>query len=145
MRDQPAVSDKPVFLDQTGHRWKLIRIVLVGLATGFCLIPFLLALSILNVEVLPEQSSELAQQITPASPPGYAARVRRLRVQRIAAGPVPVDVGAESSCRSQALACLCAGESWGTDKVTARAAPTLVDVWPWSDGDIKKVKPNACE
>jgi hypothetical protein len=79
MRDQPAVRDKPIFFDQTGLRWKLTRIVLFGLATGFCLIPFLLALSILNVEVLPEQSSELAQQITPASPPGFAARVRRLR------------------------------------------------------------------
>jgi hypothetical protein len=79
MRDQPAVPDKPVFLDQTGHRWKLIRIVLVGLATGFCLIPFLLALSILNVEVLPKLPNELLQQITPASAPGFGAQVRRLR------------------------------------------------------------------
>jgi hypothetical protein len=79
MRDQPAVPDKPIFLDQTGHRWKLMRTVLVGLATGFCLIPFLLALSILNVEVLPERSGELLQQITPASAPGFGEQVRRPR------------------------------------------------------------------
>jgi hypothetical protein len=79
MRDQPTVPNKPIFLDQTGHRWKLMRTVLVGLATGFCLIPFLLALSILNVEVLPKLSNELLQQITPASAPGFGEQVRRPR------------------------------------------------------------------
>jgi hypothetical protein len=77
MRDQPAMPDRPIFLDQTGLRWRLLRVVMLGLATGFCLLPFVLALSILNVEVLPERSGELTQHITTAFPPGYRTQIRR--------------------------------------------------------------------
>ncbi len=79
MRDQPTTPDKPVFLDQTGLRWRLLRVVLLGIATGFFLLPFALALSILSVEVLPERSGELLQQVTTVSPPRYQTQARRLR------------------------------------------------------------------
>ena len=41
-----------------------MRVLLFGLATCFCLLPFALALSFLNVSILSERSAELAPQVT---------------------------------------------------------------------------------
>jgi hypothetical protein len=68
MHERPATSDKPIFLDETGLRWRLSRIVLLGFATGLLLLPIVLALSILKVGVLPERSGELRQQIITGFP-----------------------------------------------------------------------------
>ncbi len=78
MRDQPAMSDKPVFLDQTGLRWRLLRVVLLGFAAGLFLLPIALALSILRVDVLPGRSGEMLQHIITASPADYRTRSGRL-------------------------------------------------------------------
>jgi hypothetical protein len=50
----PTVSDRPIFLDESRLRWRLLRPVLVACAIGLLIIPVILTLSILNVEVLPE-------------------------------------------------------------------------------------------
>jgi len=67
MRERPVMSDKPIFLDETGSRWKLSRIVLFSIVTVLLMLPFFLALSILKVGVLPERSKEF-QQIIIGSP-----------------------------------------------------------------------------
>jgi hypothetical protein len=67
MSERPVMSDKPVFLDETGSRWRLSRIVLFGIATALLMLPIVLALSILKVGVLSERSNEL-QQIIIGSP-----------------------------------------------------------------------------
>jgi len=74
LRIQPAVPDKPIFLDETGQRWRLLRAVLLGSATGLLMLPVILALSIMKVEVLPERSGELQQRVIAASPSGYWTR-----------------------------------------------------------------------
>jgi len=67
MRERPVMSDKPIFLDETGSRWRLSRIVLLSVVTVLLMLPIVLALSILKVGVLPERSNEL-QQIIIGSP-----------------------------------------------------------------------------
>jgi len=69
MRERPATSDKPIFLDETGQRWRLSRIVLLCFAAGLLLLPIVLALSILEVGVLPERSGGLRQQLITGFPP----------------------------------------------------------------------------
>jgi len=63
MRERPVMSDKPIFLDETGSRWRLSRIVLFSIATVLLMLPIVLALSILKVGVLPERSNESQQTI----------------------------------------------------------------------------------
>jgi hypothetical protein len=69
MREQSVISDKPVFLDETGLRWRLFRIVLLGLLTAVLTLPIVLTLSILTVEVLPTQLIDLQQQVIAVSAP----------------------------------------------------------------------------
>jgi hypothetical protein len=63
MRERPVMSDRPIFLDETGSRWRLSRIVLFSIAIALLMLPIVLALSILKVGVLPERSNELHQII----------------------------------------------------------------------------------
>jgi hypothetical protein len=63
MRERPVMSQKPIFFDETGSRWRLSRIVLFGIATALLMLPIVLALSILKVGVLPERPSGLQQTI----------------------------------------------------------------------------------
>jgi hypothetical protein len=69
MREQSVISDKPVFLDETGLRWRLFRIVLLGLLTAVLTLPIVLTLSILTVEVLPTQLIDLQRQVIAVSAP----------------------------------------------------------------------------
>jgi hypothetical protein len=69
MREQSVFSDKPVFLDETGLRWRLFRIVLLGLLTAVLTLPIVLTLSILTVEVLPTQLVDLQQHVIAVSAP----------------------------------------------------------------------------
>jgi hypothetical protein len=57
---QAAVSDKPIFLDESRLRWRLLRPVLITCAIGLLIVPVILTLSILNVEVLPELKPQQA-------------------------------------------------------------------------------------
>jgi len=50
----PAMSDRPIFFDESRLRWKLLRPVFIAGAIALLTIPIILTLSILNVEVLPE-------------------------------------------------------------------------------------------
>jgi hypothetical protein len=63
MRERPVMSQKPIFFDETGSRWRMSRIVLFGIATALLMLPIVLALSILKVGVLPERPSGLQQTI----------------------------------------------------------------------------------
>ena len=63
MREQSPISDKPIFLDETGLRWRLVRIVLLSLLATVLILPIVLTISILTVEVLPAQSTDLQQQV----------------------------------------------------------------------------------
>jgi len=78
MREQLTMYDKPIFLDETGFRWRLLRVVLLGFATGLVTLPIILALSIMRVEVLAEPSRELQQQFIAASPIDYRTRPRSM-------------------------------------------------------------------
>ena len=77
MREQSPISDKPIFLDETGLRWRLVRIVLLSLLATVLILPIVLTISILTVEVLPAQSTDLQQQVT-ASAPGYLMPPKRM-------------------------------------------------------------------
>jgi len=77
MREQSPISDKPIFLDETGLRWRLVRIVLLSLLATVLILPIVLTISILTVEVLPAQSTDLQQQVT-ASAPGYLMPPKRI-------------------------------------------------------------------
>ena len=77
MRERSLISDKPIFLDETGLRWRLVRIVLLSLITTVLILPIVLTISILTVEVLPVQSTDLQQQVT-ASAPGYLMPPKRM-------------------------------------------------------------------
>jgi hypothetical protein len=46
MREQSSISDKPIFLDETGLRWRLVRIVLLSLITTVLILPIALTISI---------------------------------------------------------------------------------------------------
>jgi hypothetical protein len=63
MREQPVTSQKPIFFDETGSRWRVSRMVLFSIAAALLILPIVLALSILKVGVLPERASELPQAI----------------------------------------------------------------------------------
>jgi len=63
MRERPVMSDKPIFLDETGSRWRLSRVVLISIVTALLMLPIVLALSILKVGVLPERSDNLQQTV----------------------------------------------------------------------------------
>jgi hypothetical protein len=63
MRERPVMSQKPIFFDETGSRWRLSRIILFSIATALLILPIVLALSILKVDVLPERPSELQQTV----------------------------------------------------------------------------------
>jgi hypothetical protein len=65
----PAVSDRPIFLDESRLRWRLLRPVLITCAIGLLIIPVILTLSILNVEVLPELKLQQALAV-PDRPEG---------------------------------------------------------------------------
>ena len=52
------MSVNPVFLDETGRRWKLVRPVLLTGAAALVAIPVSLLLSIQNVSVTPEKLTE---------------------------------------------------------------------------------------
>ncbi len=71
MRERSLISDKPIFLDETGLRWRLVRIVLLSLLATVLILPIVLTISILTVEVLPAQSTNLQQQVITSSAPGY--------------------------------------------------------------------------
>jgi hypothetical protein len=60
MREQSSISDKPIFLDETGLRWRLVRIVLLSLITTVLILPIALTISILTVEVLRFQLQDAA-------------------------------------------------------------------------------------
>jgi hypothetical protein len=45
---------KPVFFDETGKRWRIVRFVLIVGTTALLLIPILLVLSIITTPVIPE-------------------------------------------------------------------------------------------
>jgi hypothetical protein len=71
MRERSQISDKPIFLDETGLRWRLVRIVLLSLLATVLILPIVLTISILTVEVLPAQSTNLQQQVITSSAPVY--------------------------------------------------------------------------
>jgi hypothetical protein len=50
------MSTKPVFLDETGRRWRVVRLVLLAGVTALIAMPLILILSIRNVGVTPERS-----------------------------------------------------------------------------------------
>jgi hypothetical protein len=50
------MSTSPVFLDETGRRWRVVRLVLLAGATVLIAMPLILILSIRNVGVTPEKS-----------------------------------------------------------------------------------------
>ena len=77
MREQSPISDKPIFLDETGLRWRLVRIVLLSLLATVLILPIVLTISILTVEVLPAQSTDLQRKVT-ASAPGYLMPPKRM-------------------------------------------------------------------
>jgi hypothetical protein len=77
MRDQLGMFEKPIFLDQTGMRWKLLRVILFGVAAGLSLLPLMLAFSILKVEILPDPSVAVPQPITVVYPPRVAQILSR--------------------------------------------------------------------
>ena len=78
MREQSMTSDRPVFLDDTGLRWRLLRIVLLSLITAVLILPIVLTISILTVEVLPAQFTDLKQQAIMASAPSYLMPPKRM-------------------------------------------------------------------
>jgi hypothetical protein len=71
MREQSSISDKPIFLDETGLRWRLVRIVLLSLITTVLILPIALTISILTVEVLPTQFFDLRQHVITAPASSY--------------------------------------------------------------------------
>jgi hypothetical protein len=77
MREQSPISDKPVFLDETGLRWRLVRIVLLSLLATVLFLPIVLTISILTVEVLPAQFANLQQQVITVSAPSYLMPPKR--------------------------------------------------------------------
>lgn len=77
MRERSLISDKPIFLDETGLRWRLVRIVLLSLLATVLILPIVLTMSILTVEVLPAQSTNLQQQVITSSAPGYLMPPKR--------------------------------------------------------------------
>jgi hypothetical protein len=78
MREQSPIFDKPIFLDETGLRWRLVRIVLLGLIMTVLILPIVLTISILTVEVLPAQFTDLQQQVITASAPSYLMPSKRM-------------------------------------------------------------------
>jgi hypothetical protein len=81
MREQSMTSDRPVFLDDTGLRWRLLRIVLLSLITTVLILPIVLTISILTVEVLPAQFTDLKQQAIMASAPSYLMPPKRMNTR----------------------------------------------------------------
>ncbi len=66
---------KPVFLDESGKRWRIVKLVLVAIAATFLFIPLLLLLSIARTPVMPEfQIQQQAHLAAPAAPRGNSAR-----------------------------------------------------------------------
>jgi hypothetical protein len=78
MREHSPISDKPIFSDETGLRWRLVRIVLVSLIMTVLILPIVLTISILTVEVLPAQFTDLQQQVITASAPSYLTPLKRV-------------------------------------------------------------------
>jgi hypothetical protein len=78
MRKQSPISDKPIFFDETGLRWRLVRIVLVSLIMTVLLLPIVLTISILTVEVLPAQFTDLQQHVITSSAPSYLMPLKRM-------------------------------------------------------------------
>ena len=78
MREQSPISEKPIFLDETGLRWRLVRIVLLSLIMTVLILPIILTISILTVEVLPAQFTALQQQVITASAPSYLMPPKRV-------------------------------------------------------------------
>jgi hypothetical protein len=78
MPEQSPIFDKPIFLDETGLRWRLVRIVLLSLIMVVLILPIVLTISILTVEVLPAQFTDLRQQAITASAPSYLMPPKRM-------------------------------------------------------------------
>ena len=81
------MSVNPVFLDESGRRWKVVRPLLVAGATTLVAIPISLVLSIQNVSVTPQTSSEpeaqFLSQVTerPIERTAWSSRVWRVSRQ----------------------------------------------------------------
>ncbi|MGP0089018.1 MAG: hypothetical protein ACLPKB_03515 [Xanthobacteraceae bacterium] len=78
------MSVNPVFLDETGRRWKVVRLVLLTGATVLIAIPLGLLLSIQNVSVTPakslgQQEASLSRTIArPIDPASWSTRASRI-------------------------------------------------------------------
>jgi hypothetical protein len=83
MREQSMNSDRPVFLDDTGLRWRLLRIVMLILLATVLILPIVLAISILTVEVLPARFSDLRQQVTTAPASSYKMPLKRMNYRAL--------------------------------------------------------------
>ena len=88
MREQSPITDKPIFLDETGLRWRLVRIVLLSLLATVLILPIVLTLSILTVEVLPARFSDLRQHVITASAPGYLMPPKRMNSRALYDGQI---------------------------------------------------------
>jgi|HubBroStandDraft_6_1064221.scaffolds.fasta_scaffold88370_2 hypothetical protein len=83
MREQSMTSDRPVFLDDTGLRWRLLRIVMLILLATVLILPIVLTISILTVEVLPARFSDLRQQVTTAPASSYKMPLKRMNYRAL--------------------------------------------------------------
>jgi hypothetical protein len=83
MREQSSISDKPIFLDETGLRWRLVRIVLISLITTVLILPIALTISILTVEVLPAQFFDLQQHVITAPASSYKMPLKHMNYRAL--------------------------------------------------------------